>query len=504
VTLATLLGDAEVRAVRGSLDREVGGIAYDSRRVRPGDVFFALAGAREDGATYVGQALAAGAIAVVGAGASASTELEAGREAAWIEVADARAALALAARRWYGDPATRLAVVAVTGTNGKTTTTWLMERVCAAAGVRCGVIGTTGVRIGGQTRAASLTTPAAPELYAVLREMADRGDGAVSLELSSHALDQRRAYGLDLDVAVFTNLSHDHLDYHGTLDAYLDAKLRMFDGRNLERRTRPWTAVVNLDDPAAPRVVAAGRAGGGRVRGYGAAAGADVRVVSVEPRPDGLDLVFAHDGTERAFVLPMLGRHNAWNAAAAFAAGRALGYDVADIGRGLAAMTGVPGRLERVRAGQPYEVVVDYAHTPDALARALAAAREHARGRVMVVFGCGGDRDRAKRPVMGRIAAERADMVWVTSDNPRSEDPAAIAGAIVDGAREAPGGALVRLELDRRGAIAAALAEAHPGDLVLIAGKGHETTQTIGDQVLPFDDRVVAREQIEARRGGRT
>jgi UDP-N-acetylmuramoyl-L-alanyl-D-glutamate--2,6-diaminopimelate ligase len=364
------------------------------------------------------------------------------------------------------------------------------------------VIGTTGVRIGGRARPANLTTPAAPDLYALLHEMVDHGDRAVSLELSSHALDQRRAWGLDLDVAIFTNLSHDHLDYHGTLDAYLDAKLRMFDGRNSDRRTRPWTAVVNLDDPVAPRVVAAARQGGGRIAGYGAAADADVRIVAVEPRPDGLDLVFAHDGTERAFVLPMLGRHNAWNAAAAFAAGRALGYSAGDVARGLASMTGVPGRLERVRAGQPYEVVVDYAHTPDALARALASAREHARGRVIVVFGCGGDRDRAKRPVMGRIAAGAADRVWVTSDNPRSEDPGAIADAILAGARAVTPSDHVRLELDRRAAIGAALGEARAGDVVLIAGKGHETTQTIGADVLPFDDRAVAREWIEARRGG--
>jgi len=497
VTLAALLQDSDVRAASGSLEQEVGGIAYDSRRVRPGDVFFALAGTREDGAAYVGQAVAAGAVAVVG-DASPAAPLE----TAWVEVADARAALALAARRWEGDPATRLAVVAVTGTNGKTTTTWLVERVCAAAGVRCGVIGTTGVRIGGQTRSANLTTPAAPDLYALLREMADHGDRAVALELSSHALDQRRAWGLDLDVAIFTNLSHDHLDYHGTLDAYLDAKLRMFDGRNLDRAGRPWTAVINYDDAVASRVVAAARAGGARIAGYGTAAAADIRIVSIEPRPDGLDLVFAHDGTERAFVLPMLGRHNAWNAAAAFAAGRALGYPAADVARGLASMTGVPGRLERVRAGQPYEVVVDYAHTPDALARALAAAREHARGRVIVVFGCGGDRDRAKRPVMGRIAAGGADRVWVTSDNPRGEDPAAIADAILAGAREVTPSDHVQLELDRRAAIGAAISEARAGDVVLIAGKGHETTQTIGTEVLPFDDRAVAREWLSRRHGG--
>ena len=493
MTLAALLEDTVVRSAHGDLDREVAGVAFDSRRVTPGDVFFALAGTRADGAAYAERAIAAGAVAIV-----AGTDPASAPPVVWVAVDEPRAALALAARRWYRDPAATLRVVAVTGTNGKTTTTYLIERVLAAAGLPCGILGTTGVRVGGTWRPAVLTTPDPLALQALLREMADHGDQAVTLELSSHALDQRRAYGLDVDVAAFTNLSQDHLDYHGTMESYLDAKLRLFDGRNLDQPRRRRTAVVNLDDPAGAAVIDAARTGGSTVITYGASAEAGVRIAAADPVAAGLAIRFVQGTREIPFVLPMLGRHNAWNAAAAFACGRALGVAVEDAVAGLAAMPGVPGRLERVDAGQPFEVVVDYAHTPDALERALAACREHARGRVLLVFGCGGDRDAGKRPQMGAIAARGADRAWVTNDNPRSEDPEAIADQIEAGAAGAPPGRMTRL-LDRRAAIAAALAAAQPGDVVLIAGKGHETTQTIGEQVLPFDDRQVARGLLEGR-----
>jgi len=385
--------------------------------------------------------------------------------------------------------------LAVTGTNGKTTTTWMLESIFRAAGRSTGVIGTTGTRFAGETRAAAFTTPGAIELQRLLREMKDRGVDALAMEISSHALVQRRAWGLHSDVAIFTNLSHDHLDYHGTLEAYLDAKLMLFDGRNGDHDRKPWTAVVNLDDEAAPWVLAAAERGGGARRTFGAAPEADVRIESVEPRARGIAVrLLERGGAPVALDLPLLGRYNGWNAAGAYAAARALKLEPRTIARGLAATTGVPGRLERVDRGQPFEVVVDYAHTPDALGKALAAAREHATGRLLLVFGCGGDRDRAKRPAMGRVAAEGADEVWVTSDNPRSEDPAAIAREIVTGMEPHAG----RVVLDRRAAIAEAIAQASAGDLVLIAGKGHEVTQTIGDRVLPFDDRQVAGELLAA------
>ena len=490
MTLRELFQGIEMAVTRGPLDVEVTGLTYDSRRIRRGDVFFALAGLRQDGGAFARQATAAGAVAVVG------SDLDATSPSA-IQVAEPRRALAEAAARFHHEPTAQLRVVVVTGTNGKTTTTYMMESIFAAAGWSAGVIGTTGVRIAGEQRSGALTTPEAPELQALLHEMVDRGVRAVAIELSSHALVQRRGYRLDSDVAVFTNLSHDHLDYHGTIEAYLDAKLMLFDGRNGDHARRPWTAVVNADDAAAPRVIEAAGRGGATIWTFGSSGGSTFRIAGVGTRPDGLDLRIEHEGSVQDVALGVLGRYNAWNATGAFAAARALGLAPDTAARGLAAMSDVPGRCERVDAGQSFTVLVDYAHTPDALARALAAVREHANGRVLLVFGCGGERDRAKRPEMGRLAAAGSDDAWVTNDNPRREDPAAIAAEIVAGARAGSATrSALHVLLDRRQAIAAALEAAGPGDTVLIAGKGHETTQTIGDRVLPFDDRQVARELL--------
>jgi UDP-N-acetylmuramoyl-L-alanyl-D-glutamate--2,6-diaminopimelate ligase len=480
--LRELLTGVEGATVSGPDDVAVNGLALDSRRVRPGDAFFALPGVRDDGSRFAAAAVAAGATAIVG-----PPDLRA-EGATRVGVADPRLALARMACRFHGNPSRSLKVVAVTGTNGKTTTTYMIEAIFRGAGWVPGLIGTTGIHVGGETRPSVFTTPEAPQLQELLAEMKTAGVQAVAMEASSHALAQRRTWGLEADVAVFTNLTQDHLDYHGTMDAYLDAKLMLFDGRN-GGGAKPMTAVVNADDPAAPRVAAAARAAAGVVR-FGESAQADVRLVRVVPEPDGLRVALAAGGAPREFELPMLGRYNALNAAAAWASARALGLPAETATAALAAFAGVPGRLERVGDAGSYAVVVDYAHTPDALERALAACRDHARGRVLCVFGCGGDRDRGKRPRMGAAAAHLADRAWVTNDNPRSEDPAAIAREIVAGAPDA--GLLI--VLDRRDAIAAALDEARAGDVVLVAGKGHETTQTIGEQVLPFDDRVVVRE----------
>ena len=484
MTLRELLAGLHGLAVHGADDVAVTGLALDSRRVRPGDAFFALAGVRDDGARFVPAAVAAGARVVVGA---PGTRAEG---ATVVEVPEPRLALAAMACRFHGDPSRAMKVAAVTGTNGKTTTTYMLEAVFTASGWSAGLVGTTGIRVAGEQRASAFTTPEAPELQALLAEMRDRGVRAVAMEASSHALAQRRTFGLACDAAVFTNLSQDHLDYHGTMEAYLDAKLMLFDGRNGAAGKRA-TAVVNADDPAAARVTAAAAAGGLQVVRFGAAGGADVRLEGVEPEPAGLRMRIAAGGAARDVTLPMLGRFNAHNAAGAWACALALGAGSEAVERALATFAGVPGRLETV-AARPFAVVVDYAHTPDALERTLAACREHARGRVLCVFGCGGDRDRGKRPLRGAIAARLADLAWVTNDNPRTEDPDAIAAGIVAGA---PGGGLVTI-LDRRAAIAAALGEAREGDVLLVAGKGHETTQTIGSQVLPFDDRAVARELL--------
>jgi UDP-N-acetylmuramoyl-L-alanyl-D-glutamate--2,6-diaminopimelate ligase len=501
--LRALLDPTDPSAVEGSLDVDVKGLAYDSRRVSPGDAFFALAGTQRDGAEYARQAVAGGAVAVVGEAVKVAG-------ATVVQVPDARRALARAASRFHGDPSRTLEVVAVTGTNGKTTTTYLLESIVRAAGKVPGVIGTTGVHLGDERRISALTTPESLELQGLLAEMLARGVGTVAFEMSSHALVQRRGYGVHCDVAVFTNLTHDHLDYHGTMAAYLDAKRMLFDGRNDPNPVKPCSAVINAADPAAASFEESARRGGMRVLRYRGEPGEtkeklSVQVVALTPGADGLDLEirlagepWSSQGHDRRVVrlrLPLLGRYNAANAAAAFAAAGALGVAPEVIVRGLEQVHGVPGRLERIDAGQPFLVVVDYAHTPDALERALSALRDHADGRLLLVFGCGGDRDRAKRPVMGRVAAAAADRIWITNDNPRSEDPAAIARDIEAGMGQVPR----RVELDRGVAISQALDAAGPNDAVLIAGKGHETTQTIGERVLPFDDRRVAAEILSAR-----
>lgn len=501
MTLSELCEDVSVIEWIGSGETQVTGLAYDSRRVRPGDLFFGLSGLKQDGQAYVRQALTAGAAAAV---VERDIHLPG---ATLVRVDDARTALAQASARFFRFPSRELRVVGVTGTNGKTTTTYLLDAVWRAAGWTTGVIGTTGYHVADTWRTAPFTTPEAPELQGLLREMVDRGVVAAAIEVSSHALAQRRSHGLECDVVVFTNLTQDHLDYHGTMDAYRDAKRMLFDGRN-GPNTKQATAVVNTDDPSWTEFRDAARRGGLRVMTYGSApdpADRALRVMRAVPVERGLELQITFDagpaGTdagETTLLLPLLGRHNASNAAAAFTAALALGIPPATIERGLAAATAVPGRLERIEAGQPFAVVVDYAHTPDALVHALRAVREHAGGRLLLVFGCGGDRDRGKRPLMGRAAAEGSDVAWVTNDNPRSEDPQAIADEILAGA---PRGRL-RVELDREAAVAAALADARPGDAVLIAGKGHETTQTFADRTVPFDDRAVARALLERRGRG--
>jgi len=507
VTVREVLEDAAITRTQGDTETNVTGLAYDSRRVQPGDLFFGLSGLKQDGQAYVRQALTAGAVAAV---VERDIHLPG---ATLVQVDETRTALAQASARFFGFPSRALRVVGVTGTNGKTTTTWLLDAIFRAQGWSTGVIGTTGIRIAGEERPAAFTTPEAPELQGLLREMVDRGVGAVALEVSSHALAQKRSYALECDVVVFTNLTQDHLDYHGTMGAYLDAKRVLFDGRN-GPNSKAAVAVINIDDHEAAGIRAAARRGGMREMLFSAdPSGPDeavsVHAEGVRPVERGLeiqvyvDLMHGRFGGkpgegESTFTLPLLGRHNASNAAAAFAAALALGIDPKTIMRGLESASPVPGRLERVAPGQRFEVIVDYAHTPDALVHALAALREHVNGRVLTVFGCGGDRDRGKRPLMGRAAADGSDVAWVTSDNPRSEDPAAIAADVVAGT---PPGAL-RVELDRRAAIAAALREARAGDAVLIAGKGHETTQTFADRTVPFDDREVARELLAAGAGG--
>jgi UDP-N-acetylmuramoyl-L-alanyl-D-glutamate--2,6-diaminopimelate ligase len=450
--------------VHGSSDLEITSIHYDSRRVVAGSLFCCLPGSHSDGHDHAAAAVAAGAVALL-----VERRLDA-VDAPQVEVPNGRLAMGLIAAAFQGHPARSLCLVGVTGTNGKTTTTSLIEAVLRAAGNTTRTIGTlTG----------AFTTPESVELQATLRTFADEGVSHVVMEVSSHALALQRVAGCRFAVAVFTNLGVDHLDFHGTVAAYFEAKRSLFEPELSER------AVVNVDDPRGALLVRE----------------ADIPTVAYS-RSDISDVVVS--GGEHSYLwrghrirVPLGGSFNVLNSLAAATTCVQLGVAEHTIADALAIAPPVPGRFEAVRAGQPFEVIVDFAHTAEGLREALTAAREVTAGELTVVFGCGGDRDRGKRPDMGRVASELADRVVVTSDNPRSEDPLAIANAITEGVPDDYRSRVV-MELDRRRAIAIAVAAAKPGDLVLIAGKGHERTQTIGDLVVPFDDRAVAQELLEA------
>jgi len=493
VPTVRLLDALADKRVLGQLPAEIRGVAYDSRKVAPGEIFVAIPGLKQDGRRYVEDALARGATAVVLEGA----DLLEGRSVARVLVGSARAALARLARAYFGHPSGSLTVIGITGTNGKTTTSYLVDGLLAAQGRRTGLIGTVQYRIGALSIPAGQTTPEALETQQLLRRMVDEGVTGVAMEVSSHALALSRVEGIDFDVAVFTNLTQDHLDFHVTMDAYRDAKRHLFV--LLAAGHKPTrTAVVNADDASGLAMVADLPL---HTLTYGVRGRADVRPTRWSSGAEGIRMNVRTPAGHLDIASPLVGEHNVENLLAATGVGIALGMEPALIARALGSVGSVPGRFERVEAGQPFLVVVDYAHTPDALERTLETARKlrGPGGRLAVVFGCGGDRDRGKRPLMGGIAARLADRVWVTSDNPRSEPPEAIIADIVAGI---PGGiALDRHETipDRKAAIQRALTWAGAGDVVVIAGKGHETYQIIGSDVLPFDDRAQARAALTGR-----
>ncbi|MGH9346327.1 MAG: UDP-N-acetylmuramoyl-L-alanyl-D-glutamate--2,6-diaminopimelate ligase [Vicinamibacterales bacterium] len=480
----------------GALEVEARGVTHDSRQAAPGWIFVALRGRTADGAAFAPQAIARGAAAVI-AEREPATTLAGGVETVnvpWLVVEDARLALALIAAEVHGHPSRRMQVVGVTGTNGKTTTSYLLSAMFEAAGVRCGLMGTVAYRIGAREVQATRTTPEAPEVQDLLRQMADEGCAACVMEVSSHALALRRVDGTQFVAAVFTNLTRDHLDFHANMEEYFAAKRRLF-----EMLPAGAPAVVNLDDPrgaalaeAVPQPVT-----------Y-----AINRAAEVTPGPLSFSLTgLGFDVRTRQGVVRvrsrLVGRPNVYNILAATAAASALGVPLESIERGLEQLPGVPGRFELASgADDDITVVVDYAHTDDALRNLLETARPLAERRLITVFGCGGDRDRSKRPLMGMVAARLSDMVVITSDNPRSEDPARIIEEARRGAQ--PEVRTGRPELlaivDRREAIHDAVRRARPGDVVLVAGKGHEKSQELGGRVLPFDDVAVAREALAARR----
>jgi UDP-N-acetylmuramoyl-L-alanyl-D-glutamate--2,6-diaminopimelate ligase len=456
--LERVVAALEPTDVLGRAPLELRDLAYDTRAVVPGSLFFCVPGAQVDGHELAGEAVAAGAVALV---------VERPVEAAvpQLVVPSVRAAMPVVADEFFGRPTEELQVTGVTGTNGKTTTSFLLFAILAAAGRRPGLLGTIEARVGGERRGVARTTPEAVDLQRTFREMLDAGDRSCAMEASSHASVMRRLDRVRFAALVFTNLTQDHLDFHGTMDDYFEAKRRLF----LE--TQP-PAAINVDDPYGrrladelPSALTFGEHG--------------------EIRPDAL----------AGIDLKLRGRFNVSNALGALAAGRLLGIDDDAIARGLESVRGVPGRFESIEEGQPFAVIVDYAHTPDALANVLRTARGLGEGRVICVFGAGGDRDREKRPQMGAVVSELADVAIVTSDNPRSEDPAAIIDAIVAGTSGE-----VEVEPDRAAAIARAVELAREGDVVVIAGKGHEPGQQFADRTLPFDDRESARDALRKAR----
>ena len=492
VPTAELLEALPDKTVLGAVPPALRGLAYDSRKVAPGELFVAIPGLKQDGRRFIADALGRGAAAVVFDG----PDVLAGSETGRVLVPSAREALARLADAYFGHPSRALTVVGITGTNGKTTTSILVDALLRTRGGPTGLIGTIEYRIGEERLPASQTTPEALELQSLLARMVERGVAGVAMEVSSHALALHRADGIELDVAVFTNLTQDHLDFHVTLDAYRDAKARLFRLLAASAKARR-TAVVNADDPAGAAMVAGLDL---PTLTFGLGPTAAIRPRQYRSGMDGIHMDVDTPSGSLEIASPLVGEHNVMNLLGAIGVGLALGMDRAVIAEALAGVSAAPGRFERVEAGQPFLVVVDYAHTPDALERVLATARKllTGGGRLAAVFGCGGDRDRGKRPIMGSIASRLADRAWVTSDNPRSERPEAIVAEIVAGIPEADRARHVA-EPDRRAAIRAALAWAEDGDVVVIAGKGHEPYQIIGTEVLPFDDRAEARAVLEER-----
>lgn len=474
---------------------EVTGVAFDSRRVEPGSVFVCIPGFKSDGHDYAQIAVDAGAVALV-----VERVLEGiPSHIIQIKVDDARSRLGHLAARFYDFPANHLSTVGITGTNGKTSTAFLCEAVLSRADQAPGLIGTIRAKVGEQERSVSNTTPEASDLQELLSDMVNAGNRSVVMEVSSHALALHRVAGIPFDVAVFTNLSQDHLDFHGSMEEYFNTKKKLFTelGQDWSRSTPPY-AIINYDDPWAKRLLKDLKV---PYITYGFSEGAHIRAVDLHFSPEGSRFKVTTPIGDAEAYLRLAGAFNVSNALAAIGVGLARRIELEEIVESLTTLEGIPGRFELVREGQNYTVLVDYAHTPDGLENVLSAAREVTEGRLMCVFGCGGDRDATKRAPMGKVAAKLADRVFLTSDNPRSEDPNQILSDIEKGILEVGDQVDYLKESDREAAIAAAIRAAEPGDTVVIAGKGHERIQVFSDHQVVFDDRDVARRVICARLG---
>jgi UDP-N-acetylmuramoyl-L-alanyl-D-glutamate--2,6-diaminopimelate ligase len=480
--LSELLALVPLQSVRGPRDVEIQGVTVDSRDIRPGFLFAALAGEKTDGHRFVEDAVSKGAVAVLSERSAPPGSFP---EVTWIQTPDARKAAGVMAARAAFDPAKKLHLVGITGTNGKTTTAYLVDGLLGRLAPPSAMLGTVVAKIGDRSEPTRHTTPEAPDLQRFLAAAVAAGCRYGGLEVSSHGLALSRLEGTEFEVAAFTNLTRDHLDFHRDMEDYFQAKRLLFT-----RYLRPrGTAVIAIDDAYGERLAAELAC---ETITFGVSPMADLSVVEIEASLQGIRMRLREGSADREIRSPLLGRYNAFNLVAAFAAVRALGFSAEDILETLPSVEGAPGRFERVALDQPFGVIVDYAHTDDALRKLLEAVRPLTRGKLLVVFGCGGERDRTKRPLMGNVAARIADHVVLTSDNPRGEDPEAIIREIQLGTKGASVG--VEVEADRRKAIAIALRRARPGDVVVVAGKGHEPYQIIGSRVLDFDDRLVVGE----------
>ncbi len=501
----------EVAAAAGNLDQEVNGLTYDSRKVSVGDIFFAVPGEKADGHDFIAEAVRRNAAAVV-----FSREGNWPRATASVRVKDVRRTMGLWAAHFFNQPSRGLKLVGVTGTNGKTTITYLVESMLKAAGMEPGVIGTINYRYRGHEVPSHQTTPESPDLEEMLAEMARAGVRSVAIEVSSHALAQQRVRGLDFDVGVFTNISRDHLDYHGDMDEYFSAKSRLFTDYLKVSAKAQKAAVIYGEDPRGPELIGKVRSQGTEVWSYGEGSQWDVHPLNVKSDVNGLSGTIQARERKIEFTSSLIGAANLQNILGAVGVGGALGLGDGIAAQGIRQLRTVPGRLEKIDNRLGISVLVDYAHTPDALEKVLGAVRPLTRGKLITVFGCGGDRDRGKRPLMGEITGRLSDLVVITSDNPRTEDPLVIVDEVEAGVArtglkkfrvsdlgsrvgesEAERGYVV--EADRRKAIGIALRAARHGDLVLIAGKGHEDYQILGTTKIHFDDREVARDELERR-----
>ncbi|MBE0447694.1 MAG: UDP-N-acetylmuramoyl-L-alanyl-D-glutamate--2,6-diaminopimelate ligase [Actinobacteria bacterium] len=481
--LKDILSGVSYRLISGDVNIEVSGLAYDSRMVKSGDLFFCIKGFNTDGHDFAQKAVETGAVGII------VEEIQHDLTVTQILVDNTRVAMARAASAYFDHPTSKLKLVGITGTNGKTTTSFMVDGVLRAAGYKTGLIGTIEYRIGDARIPVDLTTPESLNIQSLFADMVDNGVEAAIIEVSSHAIDLSRIEACDFDALVFTNLSQDHLDYHGTIDEYFRVKRSIFEITS----DRGLIHIINADDGYGRLLIKQGKKNQLR---YSTKDKVEVYATDIELRQDGSKLRLHAPAGSINLILRLPGLYNVYNALAATSVAIALGMDIDEIKIGLEGVGSVPGRFERIDCGQNFMVIVDYAHTPDSLEKVLRAARQLTKGGLITVFGCGGDRDRAKRPIMGKIGAELSDFAIITSDNPRSEEPLVIIEEIVAGAREVRSTNYC-VEEDRKIAVKMAVGYAQPGDIIIIAGKGHERGQEIAGEKIPFDDREVVRSLLE-------